>query len=309
MPGSPEVEPHEHSREPVEHRLGVGGLREPRTLEQLAGARVGHGEVDLLAPVVERIALDRRRAVIAGEFDGAGQQVMRDALAAMPRSHTDAPHRPHVEVVDVRDPAVVREARVGARGPARPAHALAAVVGEDTRRRILPAQLLHPLAALGALESQVLLGGHEPVAQAETPLPMGPLRPDHRLHVVIDGCRSHLDRHVATLPPASDTGNGLAVVARGWQGGGMTTADATGTPDPPVVLFWGRTDVPGLERLELRAVPGGILAEATVLCLEDGGFRLDHRWRLTPDWRGRGPPSARRGAGAARRPLSRAAPP
>ena len=29
----------------------------------------------------------------------------------------------------------------------------------------------------------------------------------------------------------------------------------------------------------------GILAASTVLCVEDGGFRLDHRWRLTPDWR------------------------
>jgi hypothetical protein len=28
-----------------------------------------------------------------------------------------------------------------------------------------------------------------------------------------------------------------------------------------------------------------VLAEATTLGLEDGGFRLDHRWRLSPDWR------------------------
>jgi uncharacterized protein len=65
----------------------------------------------------------------------------------------------------------------------------------------------------------------------------------------------------------------------------MGSTDAPRTPDAPEVVFWRRTDVEGLERLELTVAPDGILAASTVLCLEDGGFRLDHRWRLTPDWR------------------------
>lgn len=54
---------------------------------------------------------------------------------------------------------------------------------------------------------------------------------------------------------------------------------------PSSILFWRRTDVEGLERLELSIEPDAVEAVSTVLCLEDGGFRLDHRWRLTPDWR------------------------
>lgn len=50
-------------------------------------------------------------------------------------------------------------------------------------------------------------------------------------------------------------------------------------------LFWRRTDVEGLERLELAIGPDRVTATSTVLCLEAGGFRLDHRWLLTPDWR------------------------
>jgi hypothetical protein len=56
-------------------------------------------------------------------------------------------------------------------------------------------------------------------------------------------------------------------------------------PNEPAILFWRRTDGPGLERLVLRVAADGIQADSTVLGTGDGGFRLDHRWRLTPDWR------------------------
>lgn len=51
------------------------------------------------------------------------------------------------------------------------------------------------------------------------------------------------------------------------------------------ILFWRRTDVEGLERLELAIETDRVVATATVICLEDGGFRLDHRWILDSDWR------------------------
>jgi len=51
------------------------------------------------------------------------------------------------------------------------------------------------------------------------------------------------------------------------------------------VLVWRRTDVEGLERLELTIAPDGVTATSTVICLEAGGFRLDHRWQLDPAWR------------------------
>lgn len=53
------------------------------------------------------------------------------------------------------------------------------------------------------------------------------------------------------------------------------------------VLFWRRTDVDGLERLELAIEPEGVSAVATVICAESGGFRLDHRWHLDREWRAR----------------------
>ncbi len=56
-------------------------------------------------------------------------------------------------------------------------------------------------------------------------------------------------------------------------------------PDEPAILFWRRTDGPGLERLALAESAGAVLAEGSVNSTQDGGFRLDHRWRLTPDWR------------------------
>lgn len=41
----------------------------------------------------------------------------------------------------------------------------------------------------------------------------------------------------------------------------------------------------GLERLELEVAPDGVAARSTVLCLGEGGFRVDHRWRLDTGWR------------------------
>ena len=51
------------------------------------------------------------------------------------------------------------------------------------------------------------------------------------------------------------------------------------------IYFWRRTDVEGLERLELAIEPQGVRATSTVICLEAGGFRLDHRWQLDAAWR------------------------
>jgi hypothetical protein len=51
------------------------------------------------------------------------------------------------------------------------------------------------------------------------------------------------------------------------------------------IHFWRRTDVEGIERLELSMEPDRVVASGTVICLEAGGFRIDHRWRLDPDWR------------------------
>jgi uncharacterized protein len=52
-----------------------------------------------------------------------------------------------------------------------------------------------------------------------------------------------------------------------------------------VVMFWRRTDVAGLERLELTVSAVGVQAVSTVICAGEGGFRIDHVWELTPDWR------------------------
>jgi endonuclease/exonuclease/phosphatase family metal-dependent hydrolase len=57
---SAQVRPHDHARESPGDRVGVGGLGEAGSLEEGAGAHVGHSQVDLLALVVHRIAFDRR---------------------------------------------------------------------------------------------------------------------------------------------------------------------------------------------------------------------------------------------------------
>jgi hypothetical protein len=51
------------------------------------------------------------------------------------------------------------------------------------------------------------------------------------------------------------------------------------------LLLWRRTDLAGFERLELRVEPDGVTAVSTALSAEASGLRVDHRWRLGPDWR------------------------
>lgn len=51
------------------------------------------------------------------------------------------------------------------------------------------------------------------------------------------------------------------------------------------IRFWRRIDVQGIERLELSVGPDRIKAASSLICLEDGGFRLDHHWELAPSWR------------------------
>ena len=51
------------------------------------------------------------------------------------------------------------------------------------------------------------------------------------------------------------------------------------------ILFWRRIDVAGLERLELEIEPDRVTATSTVICADEGGFRLDHHWHLDGGWR------------------------
>jgi hypothetical protein len=74
----------------------------------------------------------------------------------------------------------------------------------------------------------------------------------------------------------------MAVVAAFWTRS-MTAGKAS--EGRPTLVAWRRIDVVGLELLALRAGAAQVRAESTVICIEDGGFRLDHAWELTADWR------------------------
>jgi hypothetical protein len=65
-------------------------------------------------------------------------------------------------------------------------------------------------------------------------------------------------------------------------------------------LCWRRLDRVGLELLELRTESGRIRAQSSVICAWNGGFRLDHAWELTPDWRTRSLHIVRSDAGGRR---------
>lgn len=65
----------------------------------------------------------------------------------------------------------------------------------------------------------------------------------------------------------------------------MTEARPHEPENDTKIVYWRRTDLAGLERLALTRSADSVAAVSTVICVEDGGFRVDHRWKLTPDWR------------------------
>lgn len=50
-------------------------------------------------------------------------------------------------------------------------------------------------------------------------------------------------------------------------------------------LCFRRLDMPGLELLSLRSDNGLINVEGSIICGWNGGYRLEHAWVLSPDWR------------------------
>ena len=53
----------------------------------------------------------------------------------------------------------------------------------------------------------------------------------------------------------------------------------------PALLYWRRIDVEGLERMALSIGGDGVTVTSTIICVGDGGFRVDHRWHLDSGWR------------------------
>lgn len=143
--------------------------------------------------IVDRVALDRRRTRLPGELRGAGQERVGDALTAAPGPYPDAPHRPQVQVVDVRDLAAGRKRCVGTGMDRCPADDFAAVVGEYAGRA-LAHQFSNLVGTVGAAQCEVLLGG-DSIAQAPAHVGVRAFGPDHRLDVDEVRRRSHLDPH------------------------------------------------------------------------------------------------------------------
>src|SRR3569623_1003270 len=90
-----EVDPHHPPP-----RSGAADLREAGVREDLPGADVHLAPGDLLARLGDhRVRLERSRAALAGEGDGGGGEVVREAAAAVALADREARHRPDLVVV------------------------------------------------------------------------------------------------------------------------------------------------------------------------------------------------------------------
>ena len=129
--------------------------------------------------------------------------MMGDSLAAVPGPDPDAPHRPHIEVVHVRDLAVTGKTGVGARMDGRPAHHLVAVVRQHPGRRILLSPVASPFprargrAAAGAVWTGCGSSGTSTRSRRAAWVPAPPSRPRTPSP---DESRSPCRHHVTGLP-------------------------------------------------------------------------------------------------------------
>src|SRR6187551_2082036 len=79
---SAQIPPHQHAGEPTGHRAGSCGFDEAGVFEELAGANVGHGEIDFLSPVIHGVTLDGWRTLCPGVADSTLEQGVREVFAA-----------------------------------------------------------------------------------------------------------------------------------------------------------------------------------------------------------------------------------
>jgi hypothetical protein len=203
---------HEHAGETAGHGVRVGDLDETGPLEDGARADVGHREIDLLAVVLDRVALDGRSPLREGVLHRPAQQSVHDPLPAVTGAHPQAPGGPHRQLVDVRDLRRAGEGQLSTRCDRRPAHDDVPVVGQHARRDLPRAQRPHVLGA-GRPDELPVQPGVDAVTEAPADRRLGPLRSQHGPDVV-EALERRRDGHRS---PSSNR------ISRGPSGEGLTT--------------------------------------------------------------------------------------
>ena len=160
---SAQIPPHQHAGEPTGHRAGFCSLDEAGVFEELAGANVGHGEIDSLPLVIHGVTLDGWRTVSPSVTDSTLEQGVRDVFAAVTRPDSNAPHRPHRQLIDMGDLGRSREGKFGARCDGGPTDHLNPVVRQNAWRDPAAAEPLDVLTSSPTDERTIGLGV-DPVA-------------------------------------------------------------------------------------------------------------------------------------------------
>ncbi|GEC74930.1 hypothetical protein GCM10010213_09520 [Microbacterium maritypicum] len=84
----------------------------------------------------------------------------------VPRAHAEAPQRPHIEIIDVRDQPISSEARLPSGMHGGPPDRCVVEIRDHTGRRVLTAQLAHAVGASAPLQRHVPFAA-DAIAEAE----------------------------------------------------------------------------------------------------------------------------------------------